>query len=152
MIDSWHISIWRVSVDALTLRIIKVELGVIVFHWQNWRDTNCGTFLCFIRLESLIVIVLTKTHIIDIVQERRVVFNTLMESLERVIQVLLFHYALCNCIQSKVDSSIQLIMVIADLVAINAAGFISSFKAYILNIFKIANNLKEAINCEHNIP
>ena len=69
MVYSWNIGIRRISVQTLTLNIIKVKLLIIILNWNSKGITNSCSLLRVKRLEPLEVIILNERNIIHIVEK-----------------------------------------------------------------------------------
>lgn len=104
---------------------------IVIFSGNDWSVTNSGSILGLEGLESFVVIELNHANIIDIVQEVGIIFNRLVETLEGIIEILLFNYTMNQLIHSHLNTTVELISVILHLVSVNVGWVVSAIKTYI---------------------
>ena len=86
VIDEGHVGVGRITVERLTLDIVKYQLFVIVLRRGQRRGTNGAAILWLRRLDSVVVVRLVHVYVVDIAVVMTVVNQGLMESLEGVIE------------------------------------------------------------------
>ncbi|MFS8160632.1 MAG: hypothetical protein ACMG6E_10615, partial [Candidatus Roizmanbacteria bacterium] len=100
MVNEGVVGVRGVRVDALSLDIIEHELLVVVFGRDEGGFSDSGSLYRVKLLESLPVVELAETDIIDIVMEVGIVLNALMEPCEWVVHVHLFIHSVHQRVQS----------------------------------------------------
>lgn len=119
VIDEWHVGIGRVGVQRLTLNIVEVQLHIVILSWDHRSITNCCAILSIEGLQTLPIVILHEANIINIIVEIWVFLDALIESLEWVIEVWLLNDTMHDGVESHVNTSVDLSVVVLHLIVVD---------------------------------
>jgi hypothetical protein len=120
VVNSCNVVVRRVGVDTLTLKVVEYELLIVVFNWNHRGSSYCGAFLGLEVLESLPVVVLHESHIIEVLETVRVLLKFLIESDKRVVKNMARKVSMSQLFRSNLESLVDWPVVVLHLVFIDA--------------------------------
>jgi hypothetical protein len=145
VVDHWHVGVGRVSINGLTLDIVKEHLQIVILRGDDRSVSNSGALLGIEGLQTFPVIVLSKADIIDIIVELGILLNALVEALERIIEIGLLSEPLDDGIKAHVNSIIDLSSVVLQLIVVHSMLLVCAIEALIdavhMNSPEVVNSL-----------
>lgn len=131
MVNDGHVGVGRVGVNGLTLNVVEKHLQIVILSGYDRGVSNSGALLCIEGLQTLPVIVLSEPYIIDIIVELGILFNALVEALERIVEVGLLSETMDDGIKTHMHSIIDLSRVVLQLIVIYSVLLVSAIEALV---------------------
>jgi len=131
VVNDGHVGVGRVGVNGLTLDVVEKHLQIVILSGDDRGVSNSGALLCIEGLQTLPVIVLSEAYIIDIIVELGILFNALVEALERIVEVGLLSETMDDGIKTHVHSIVDLSRVVLQLIVIYSVLLVSAIEALV---------------------
>jgi len=131
VVNDGHVGVGRVGVNGLTLDVVEKHLQIVILSGDDRGVSNSGALLCIEGLQTLPVIVLSEAYIIDIIMELGILFNALVEALERIVEVGLLSETMDDGIKTHVHSIVDLSRVVLQLIVIYSVLLVSAIEALV---------------------
>jgi len=131
VVNDGHVGVGRVGVNGLTLDVVEKHLQIVILCGDHRGVSNSGALLGIKGLQTLPVIVLSEANIIDIIVELGILFNALVEALERIVEVGLLSETVDDGIKAHVHSIIDLSRVVLQLIVVHSVLLVSAIEALV---------------------
>ena len=131
MVNDGHVGVRRVGVNGLTLDVVEEHLQIVILSGDDRGFSDSGAILGIEGLQTFPVIVLSEADIIDIIVELGILFNALVEALERIVEIGLLSYAVDYGIKAHVNSIIDLSSVVLQLIVVHSMLLVGTIEALV---------------------